>query len=215
MGMFSKLVAFLDKAAGVPAWITHADNIRKLGQDCPSLVQAIISIPEMDHVASWSKAEIWGIISHPDNWMEKVLPEDTLLRIKKELVASHQDHIDTPAVEIVEVDALSSLAKFAEEVFADSEVTATVEATSTDEVTATVEATSTEEIPTPVLDPQARMILVQGMTKVISRGRKVGPTLKVLKTMAGEDQAAIIEALSLMESKGNSLAKSILEDPSL
>ena len=67
----------------------------------------------------------------------------------------------------------------------------------------------------PVLDPQVRAQLIHGMTKVISRGRKVGPTLKVLNTMSGGDRAAILEALHIMEARGNSLAKAILEDTSL
>jgi len=54
--MFSKLVAFLDKAAGVPAWIIHADNIRKLDVErgCPTLAKAIIDNEVLWPLAGYS-----------------------------------------------------------------------------------------------------------------------------------------------------------------
>lgn len=224
MGMFTKVIAFLDKAAGVPAWVTHADNIRKLEErGCPTLAKAIVEIPEMDPVASWEPAQVWGIMVQPDNWIGKVLPKQTFDAIKTELEQCYQ-----PLMEIVEVDTPSSLAKLAEEVFAASELSMEMVVASAPSVTdlenlaGTISLTgglSEEEclatVPGAALDPQVRKQLVQGMMKVISRGRKPGPTLKVLKTMACEDQAAITEALEEMAKQGNRLASAILEDPSL
>ena len=234
MGMFSKVIAFLDKAAGVPLWITHADNIRKLDVErgCPLLAKAIVENEILWPLSSYSLEEmlpqIAGMITIGKVVADNNINSTGLKQLAHEVIAAVEGPVegplqvlydfvgkDIPDIEIVEVDAPSSLAKFAEEVFADSEVTATVEATSTEEVTATVEATSTEEVHIPVLDPQVRAQLIHGMTKVISRGRKVGPTLKVLNTMSGGDRAAILEALHNMEGKGNSLAKAILEDSSL
>ena len=294
MGMFSKVIAFLDKAAGVPLWITHADNIRKLDVErgCPLLAKAIVENEILWPLSSYSLEEmlpqIAGMITVGKVVAGNNINSTGLKQLAHEVIAAVEGPVegplqvlydfvgkDIPDIEIVEVDAPSSLAKFAEEVFADSEVTATVEATSTEEVTATVEATSTEEVTTtsaatsteevtatveatsteevtttsaatsteevtatveatsteevtatveatsteevhiPVLDPQVRAQLIHGMTKVISRGRKVGPTLKVLNTMSGGDRAAILEALHIMEARGNSLAKAILEDTSL
>ena len=258
MGMFSKVIAFLDKAAGVPLWITHADNIRKLDVErgCPLLAKAIVENEILWPLSSYSLEEmlpqIAGMITIGKVVADNNINSTGLKQLAHEVIAAVEGPVegplqvlydfvgkDIPDIEIVEVDAPSSLAKFAEEVFADSEVTATVEATSTEEVTATVEATSTEEVTTtsaatsteevtatveatsteevhiPVLDPQVRAQLIHGMTKVISRGRKVGPTLKVLNTMSGGDRAAILEALHIMEARGNSLAKAILEDTSL
>ena len=258
MGMFSKVIAFLDKAAGVPLWITHADNIRKLDVErgCPLLAKAIVENEILWPLSSYSLEEmlpqIAGMITIGKVVADNNINSTGLKQLAHEVIAAVEGPVegplqvlydfvgkDIPDIEIVEVDAPSSLAKFAEEVFADSEVTATVEATSTEEVTttsaatsteevtatveatsteevtATVEATSTEEVHIPVLDPQVRAQLIHGMTKVISRGRKVGPTLKVLNTMSGGDRAAILEALHIMEARGNSLAKAILEDTSL
>ena len=214
MGMFSKVIAFLDKAAGVPLWITHADNIRKLDVErgCPTLAKAIVDNKVLWPLASYSLEEMLpqlaGMIARNESVLTKQLVHEIIAAYEGpvgECLQVLYDFVgkDIPDVEIVEVDALSSLAKFAEEVFADSEVTATVE------------ATSTEEVHIPVLDPQVRAQLIHGMTKVISRGRKVGPTLKVLNTMSGGDRAAILEALHIMEARGNSLAKAILEDTSL
>ena len=222
MGMFSKVIAFLDKAAGVPLWITHADNIRKLDVErgCPLLAKAIVENEILWPLSSYSLEEmlpqIAGMITVGKVVAGNNINSTGLKQLAHEVIAAVEGPVegplqvlydfvgkDIPDIEIVEVDAPSSLAKFAEEVFADSEVTATVE------------ATSTEEVHIPVLDPQVRAQLIHGMTKVISRGRKVGPTLKVLNTMSGGDRAAILEALHIMEARGNSLAKAILEDTSL
>ena len=222
MGMFSKVIAFLDKAAGVPLWITHADNIRKLDVErgCPLLAKAIVENEILWPLSSYSLEEmlpqIAGMITVGKVVADNNINSTGLKQLAHEVIAAVEGPVegplqvlydfvgkDIPDIEIVEVDAPSFLAKFAEEVFADSEVTATVE------------ATSTEEVHIPVLDPQVRAQLIHGMTKVISRGRKVGPTLKVLNTMSGGDRAAILEALHIMEARGNSLAKAILEDTSL
>lgn len=233
MGMFSKVIAFLDKAAGVPLWIVHAENIRKLEErGCPTLVKAIIEVPEMGHVASWEPAQVWGIMVQPDNWIEKVLSKDLFDQIKSELESAHEDlasKIDTVN------DSLENEKKVAEKIDQLLSPTADMqeeeespkepselsqelvqgeqpEQTLSPTTAPDLDNLDTDAIP---LDEAAKAQLLQGMMAVISRGRKPAPTLKVLNNMSMGDKGLIIEALSAMEARGNSLAKAILEDPSL
>jgi len=196
MGMFAKVIAFLDKAAGVPAWVIHADNIRRLEDSgCHTLVKAIVEVPEMGHVASWEPAQVWGILVQPDNWIEKVLSKDLFDQVKAELELAYEDlasRLDT--INASMENLIENEKKVAEEID---------------------QLLSPATTPTHYLDAAAKAQLLQGMMGVIARGRKPAPTLKVLRTMALGNDALVVEALNAMEAKGNTLAKIILEDPSL
>lgn len=261
MGMFSKVIAFLDKAAGVPLWITHAENIRKLEErGCPSLARAIVENEILWPLASYSLEEMLPqlagmVITGKVVADDKALGSEGLSVLAYEVVAAYEGPttgpievlqnflagVPTAAMEVVEVDAPSSLVNFAEANLEEiSEVLSPtpdaipldeqllVQASATPGVVNLVDLVETLSLtgnlsdeenlataPGVAIDPRVREQLVHGMMKVISRGRKPGSTLKVLKTMSGGDQAAILEALNIMEAKGNTLAKAILEDPSL
>lgn len=238
MGMFTKVIAFLDKAAGVPAWVTHAENLRTLeDRGCTTLAKAIVEKSSFHYMASMSVEEVVPelavLLRGADAGMMQLVHE-VIAAVEGPVEGPLQvlyDFVDTHTIEIVDVSTPSSLAKFAEEVFAEEEqaegetVTDLIPAplvTSVEDLPETISLVnelSDEEnvatLPGAALDPQVRKQLVQGMMKVISRGRKPDPTLKVLKTMACGDQAAIIEALEEMAKQGNRLASAILEDPSL
>lgn len=254
MGMFTKVIAFLDKAAGVPAWVTHAENLRTLeDRGCTTLAKAIVEKSSFHYMASMS--------------VEEVVPELAVLlrgadagmmQLVHEVIAAVEGPVEGPLqvlYDFVEVappassededldDALAPLQTDRElsELSIDTivEDQAAVDAVleneeaSTDLIQAPLVASvedlaetisltgglSEEEclatVPGAALNPQVRKALVQAMMKVISRGRKPDPTLKVLKTMSAGDQAAITEALEGMAKQGNRLASAILEDPSL
>lgn len=247
MGMFAKVIAFLDKAAGVPAWVTHADNIRKLEErGCPLLAKAIVENEILWPLSSYSLEEMLpqlaGVITIGKVVADNNINSTGLKQLVHEVVAAYEGPVDGPIevlqdfvdfvdmdLEIVEVDTPSSLAKFAEEVFAASEDECQEDALAalrTDQELSELSmemvvdgqaaaASLVAALPEATPDPQAHKQLVQGMMKVISCGRKPGPTLRVLKTMSAGDQAAITEALEEMASQGNRLASAILEDPSL
>lgn len=228
MGMFSKVIAFLDKAAGVPAWITHADNIRKLkAAGCHTLVKAIVENPSFHHMAAYSVEQIVEQLAGDYKGVDysKLTPEfrEFASAIVYEVVAAYEGPTTGPIevlqnflagvptaadIEVVEVDAPSSLINFAEEVFAKP----LKEEGSVESPTPDLDNLDTDAIP---LDEAAKAQLLQGMLAVISRGRKPAPTLNVLRNMSMGDRSLIVEALSRMEAKGNTLAKAILEDPSL
>lgn len=275
MGMFTKVIAFLDKAAGVPVWVTYADNIRKLqGRGCPTLAKAIVEKSSFHYMASMSVEEVvpelafllrgadagmmqlvHEVIAAAEGPVEgplqvlydfvEVAPpassededlddeedrEDALAPLQTDRELSERS-IDTIVEEQAVVDAVESSLAVLEnemEVFrgklqeASTDLIQAPLVASVEDLAETISLTgglSEEEclatVPGAALNPQVRMQLIQGMMKVISRGRKPGPTLKVLKTMACEDQAAITEALEEMAKQGNRLASAILEDPSL
>lgn len=259
MGMFTKVIAFLDKAAGVPAWVTHAENLRTLeDRGCTTLAKAIVEKSSFHYMASMS--------------VEEVVPELAVLlrgadagmmQLVHEVIAAAEDPVEGPLqvlYDFVEVappassededldDALAPLQTDRElselsidtivedqaalenemEVFrgklqeASTDLIQAPLVASVEDLAETISLTgglSEEEclatVPGAALNPQVRKALVQGMMKVISRGRKPDPTLKVLKTMSAGDQAAITEALEGMAKQGNRLASAILEDPSL
>lgn len=259
MGMFTKVIAFLDKAAGVPAWVTHAENLRTLeDRGCTTLAKAIVEKSSFHYMASMS--------------VEEVVPELAVLlrgadagmmQLVHEVIAAAEGPVEGPLqvlYDFVEVappassededldDALAPLQTDRElselsidtivedqaalenemEVFrgklqeASTDLIQAPLVASVEDLAETISLTgglSEEEclatVPGAALNPQVRKALVQGMMKVISRGRKPDPTLKVLKTMSAGDQAAITEALEGMAKQGNRLASAILEDPSL
>ena len=259
MGKFTKVIAFLDKAAGVPAWVTHAENLRTLeDRGCTTLAKAIVEKSSFHYMASMS--------------VEEVVPELAVLlrgadagmmQLVHEVIAAAEGPVEGPLqvlYDFVEVappassededldDALAPLQTDRElselsidtivedqaalenemEVFrgklqeASTDLIQAPLVASVEDLAETISLTgglSEEEclatVPGAALNPQVRKALVQGMMKVISRGRKPDPTLKVLKTMSAGDQAAITEALEGMAKQGNRLASAILEDPSL
>lgn len=261
MGMFTKVIAFLDKAAGVPAWVTHADNIRKLEeQGCPTLAKAIVEKSSFHYMASMSVEEVVPelafLLRGADAGMMQLVheviaaaegPVEGPLQVLYDFVevappASSDDEdlddeedredalaplqtdrelselsIDTIVEGQAAVDAVESSLAVLENEEASTDLIQAPLVTNVEDLAETISLTGglSEEECLATLDPQVRKQLVQGMMKVISRGRKPGPTLKVLKTMATGDQAAITEALEEMARQGNRLASAILEDPSL
>jgi len=249
MGMFAKVIAFLDKAAGVPAWVTHAENLRTLeDRGCVTLAKAMVENKILWPLSSYSLEEmipqIAGIITLSTSATAPEIEE--LKQLVHEVIAAAEGPVEGPLqvlYDFVEVDAPSASSEYEDlddeedredalaalqtdrelsELSMDMVVASAPSVTDLENLAETVSLTgglSEEEclatVPGAALDPQVRMQLVQGMMKVISRGRKPGPTLKVLKTMAAGDQAAITEALEEMAKQGNRLASAILEDPSL
>lgn len=213
MSMFSKVIAFLDKAAGVPAWIIHADNIRKLDVErgCPTLAKAIIDNEVLWPLAGYSLEQMVPKLAGMVTIARIAAEADpTMLGSKKlvhEVIAAYEGPMgedlqvlydfvgkDIPSVEIVEEEEEGP------------------EQTLSPTTAPDLDNLDTDAIP---LDEAAKAQLIHGMMAVISRGRKPAPTLKVLNTMSMGDRSLVVEALSAMEARGNSLAKAILEDPSL
>lgn len=269
MGMFTKVIAFLDKAAGVPAWVTHAENLRTLeDRGCTTLAKAIVEKSSFHYMASMSVEEVVPelavLLRGADAGMMQLVheviaaaegPVEGPLQVLYDFVevappASSEDEdlddalaplqtdrelselsIDTIVEDQAAVDAVESSLAVLEnemEVFrgklqeASTDLIQAPLVASVEDLAETISLTgglSEEEclatVPGAALNPQVRKQLVQGMMKVISRGRKPDPTLKVLKTMSAGDQAAITEALEGMAKQGNRLASAILEDPSL
>lgn len=229
MGMFSKLVAFLDKAAGVPAWITHAENIRKLEErGCPVLAKAIVENPSFHHMGAYTIGQIAQQLAEDYKGVDagNLSPElrEFSRSIAREIIAASEGPVEgplrvlydfvgkdaLPTIEIVDVEVVLTLPEDASaiELVQGEQPEQTLSPTTAPDL----DNLDTDAIP---LDEAAKAQLLQGMMAVISRGRKPEPTLKVLNNMSMGDKGLIIEALSAMEARGNSLAKAILEDPSL
>lgn len=230
MGMFSKVIAFLDKAAGVPEWIIHAENIRKLeGRGCPLLAKAIIDNEVLWPLASYSLEQMVPKLAGMVTIARIAAEADPSIvgsrKLVHEIIAAYEGPMgedlqvlydfvgkDIPSVEIVDVEVVltdpedTSMAEVVEEEEEGPEQTLSP-TTAPD-----LDKLDTDAIP---MDEAAKAQLLQGMMAVISRGRKPAPTLKVLNNMSMGDRSIVVEALSAMEAKGNTLAKAILEDPSL